>query len=213
MEDPDMAQTNKVLDGIIRGRRSCRVFTAEVPSKDLVTQVLDAGMHGPFAALAVAGRADFRRFFVIEGGGEAMGRLREIVRRHMLEATARMEEQAAQDAVFAAPTAAFRAVLKRATFPQCPWLVLVAELNGFPDVAPQSLAHCLQNMWLKATALGMGVQLLSVFEMMSENEELLALLGLTPGAYSLLGCAIGYPAAPLGLSERPDTAAATTWLR
>jgi len=48
--------------------------------------------------------------------------------------------------------------------------------------------------------------------MMAGNEALLDLLGLKPGEYSLLGCALGYPAAPLGPSERPDTAAATTWL-
>ncbi|MGD0953085.1 MAG: hypothetical protein ABR985_11955 [Methanotrichaceae archaeon] len=34
--------------------------------------------------------------------------------------------------------------------------MVVAERKSFPPVEQQSLAHCLQNMWLKATALGLG---------------------------------------------------------
>lgn len=35
-----------------------------------------------------------------------------------------------------------------------PYFIIVAEKEGFPPVAQLSLAHRLENMWLKATTLG-----------------------------------------------------------
>ncbi len=42
-----------------------------------------------------------------------------------------------------------------------PYFIVGAEKKGFPAVEQQFLAHCLENMWLKATALGLGFQLVS----------------------------------------------------
>lgn len=42
-----------------------------------------------------------------------------------------------------------------------PEFIVVAEKKGFPEVEQQSLAHCLENMWLKANALDLGFQLVS----------------------------------------------------
>ena len=39
-----------------------------------------------------------------------------------------------------------------------PYYIVVAERKGYPPVELQSLAHCMENMWLKATALGLGFQ-------------------------------------------------------
>lgn len=35
------------------------------------------------------------------------------------------------------------------------YFIVVAERKGFPPVEQQALAHCLENMWLKATAPGL----------------------------------------------------------
>ena len=206
------AATNVALDQIIRARRSCRQFAEETPPRELIADVLAAGMYAPYAALAVAGRPDFRRFFVIDGRGEPMGQVRGLVEAYGRVAAEGLALKGAQDPAFAAQVAPLLERLRVATLPKCPWLVIAAELNGFPPVAPLSLAHVVQNMWLKATALGLGLQLLSVFDSLGAYEGLPDLLGLKSGAYSLVGCAIGYPAQPLPPAVRPDPAGATLWM-
>jgi nitroreductase len=203
---------NAALDGIIRRRRSCRQFAEDVPPREAIADVIAAGMYAPYAALAIAGRPDFRRFFAIDGYGETMGEVRAMVETYGRVAAEGLALKGAKDPAFAAVVAPLIERLRVATLPKCPWLVIAAELNGFPPVASQSLAHVVQNMWLKSTALGLGLQLLSVFESMGKNEALLGLLGLAPGAYSLVGCALGYPAQPLPPAVRPDPAAATVWM-
>ena len=42
-----------------------------------------------------------------------------------------------------------------------PYFIVVAERRGFPEIEQQSLAYCLENMWLKATVLNLGFQLVS----------------------------------------------------
>jgi nitroreductase len=93
-----------------------------------------------------------------------------------------------------------------------PYYVVVAERRGFPPVEQQSLAHCLENMWLKATALELGFQIVSATAQMSVNPEFCNLLGILPGEWELMGCAIGYPADELGPSIRPPVDDVTRWL-
>jgi len=62
-----------------------------------------------------------------------------------------------------------------------PYFIIVAEKKGFSMVEQQSLAHCLENMWLKATALGLGFQLVSATAQMDDNPEFCALLGINSG--------------------------------
>jgi nitroreductase len=89
---------------------------------------------------------------------------------------------------------------------------VVAERRGYPPVELQSLAHCLENMWLKATALGLGFQLVSVTSQMSSDPAFCAILGLPSGAWELMGCAVGYPADELSPSIRPPVEDVTVWL-
>jgi nitroreductase len=93
-----------------------------------------------------------------------------------------------------------------------PYFIVVAEKKGFPAVEQQSLAHCLENMWLKATALGLGFQLVSATAQMDDNPEFSALLGINPGEWTLNGCAIGYSAEELTSSVRPPVEEVTSWL-
>ncbi|MCX6583261.1 MAG: nitroreductase family protein [Candidatus Aminicenantes bacterium] len=61
-------------------------------------------------------------------------------------------------------------------------------------VAAQSLSFCLQNMWLKATSLGIGFQLVSAAMQMDSDPDFCKLLSIPCGEYALDGCALGYPA-------------------
>lgn len=70
-----------------------------------------------------------------------------------------------------------------------PYFIVVAEKKGFPAVEQQSLAHCLENMWLKATALDLGFQLVSATAQMADNPSFCEILGIYPGEWALNGCA------------------------
>ena len=77
-------------------------------------------------------------------------------------------------------------------FESAPYFVVAAEKKGIPPAELQSLAHVMENMWLKATALGMGFRLISAVSQQSDNPEFCKLLGLTQGEFALVGCALGY---------------------
>jgi nitroreductase len=74
-----------------------------------------------------------------------------------------------------------------------PYYIIVAEKRGTPPVEQQSLAHCLQNMWLKTTELGLGFHLVSMTTEMAKNKEFSELLNISSQEYGINGCAIGYP--------------------
>ena len=93
-----------------------------------------------------------------------------------------------------------------------PYYIVVAEKKGFPPVEQQSLAHCLENMWLKATALELGFQLVSITSQMSGNAEFCRILGIPAGEWELAGCAVGYPKDELSPAIRPAVEDVTTWL-
>ena len=59
-------QTNELLDEVIKSRRSVRSFKKQLPPKENIEDILNAGMLAPFAAQAVGEIKDFRRFFVFE---------------------------------------------------------------------------------------------------------------------------------------------------
>ena len=79
-------------------------------------------------------------------------------------------------------------------FLDAPCFIIIAEQKGIPPVEKQSLAHAMQNMWLKATALGLGFRLISMIENLSESKEFNALLGLPYGKFAFNGCFVGFSA-------------------
>jgi nitroreductase len=70
----------------------------------------------------------------------------------------------------------------------------------------------MENMWLKATALELGFQLVSITSEMPQNPEFCPILGINPGEWELMGCAIGYPQEMLSPSIRPLVEDVTQWL-
>jgi nitroreductase len=93
-----------------------------------------------------------------------------------------------------------------------PYLIVVAERRGVPPVEFESLAHCLENMWLKATALGLGFQLLSITKMLSQNRQFFEMVDLEFGAFLLNGCVIGYPQQPPAEKRLFPINEVTKWL-
>ena len=76
----------------------------------------------------------------------------------------------------------------------------------------QSIAHAMQNMWLMATALGLGMQLVSVTSMMADDRAFFHILGLPVSEYALNGCAIGAPTQVPAARSLPDLGSVVRWL-
>ena len=211
-------QANAALDGIIMARRTNRAFAKEPQPRAAIEQIIHAGLWAPYAAVAVGGRADFRRFFVFAQGTQAMAEAARLVQ---LRARSFLESMKSAVGTGPAGSGAAPAYLGRIkalaenghpSLKTAPYFIVLAEYQGIPASGLQSLAHALENMWLKATALGLAFQLISITERMAEDEAFVQLLGLPFGSYVLDGCAIGYPAAAPPDAKRVDAAAVTRWL-
>ena len=214
---PFTRQDNAILDRILESRRSVRSFAPDIPPKEDITRIIRAGLLAPYAAQAVAGQ-DFRRFFVLQEGTSKLAHVAALGKRQ----AKRMAEQL-RDELAANPSLEDKAkgFLKRLEqlaemgvpgIGSAPYYIVVAERRGIPPAEQQSLAHCLENMWLKATALGLGFQLVSVTAQLGQDTEFCSLLGIPHGAFGTNGCAIGYPAKRLPPAERPDAREVTKWI-
>jgi nitroreductase len=213
-------QRNMYLDQILGERRSTRGFTDEFPTEDHIHRILHAGLLAPYAAAAVGTSHDyFRRFFVMGRGSKAMKTVTPLVFAQVQRMADGLEKEMAQNPLLREKADSFARRLamirKMGAVPgvgTAPYYIVVAERRGFPPIGLQSLAHCMENMWLKTTALGLGFQLVSATSQMSENPDFCAVLGINPGAWDLMGCAVGYPSDELSPSIRPPVEDVTRWL-
>ena len=200
------------LDVIIRARHSVRTFSSTPPSQEAIEAIIQAGLLAPFGALAVAGNPDFRKVFVIRNSSAAMAAASDILKNRMAKLADELEKK-----VGPAP---FVQNLKRvgqqgvSGVGNAPYYVVVGEKKGMPPVAAQSLSYCLQNMWLRATSLRIGLQLVSATMQMESDPDFCRLLHIPCGEYALDGCALGYPAdnyqpPPI---EYPSLTKSVSWL-
>jgi len=216
MNDFNHEQKNAILDGIILERRTHRRFKEEIPSDDLIMDIIHAGLHAPFAGAAVGNEKDFRRFFIIRKNSETMSSLKPLIFGEILRIDHILEKNEQIRAQATGFMNRLEMIKKMGFVPgvgTAPFYIVIAEKKGFPPVEQESLAHCLENMWLKATALGLGFQLVSITAQMADNVEFCRILGLQSGKWGLMGCAIGYPVEKLSPSTRPSVKDVTTWLR
>ena len=209
----------KELDTVIKTRRSVRVFKDKIPSRESIEEILNAGMLAPYAAQAVGTNEIFRRFFVFENGTESMETAENLMRKKAEEGLNHFKS-VIKDQPFIKPKVepfmkklqmfVDNGVLGVGT---APYFIMVAELRGIPPVEQESIAHCMENMWLKATCMGLGFHLVSLTSQMSDDEDFLKLMNLPRGQYGLNGCAVGYPAEKMHDASRPDTKMVTKWIK
>ncbi len=200
------------LDVIIKSRRSVRVFSPTPPSREAIEAIIQAGLLAPFASLAVAGKPDFRKVVVIRGPSSVMDAAGDILKNKMARFADELEKK-----VGPVP---FIQNLKRIGqqgvpgVGNAPYYIIVGERKGMPPVAPHSLCYCLQNMWLKATSLSIGLQLVSATMQMDSDPDFCRLLDIPCGEYALDGCALGYPADSYQPSfvEYPTLGKSVKWL-
>jgi nitroreductase len=213
-------QKNMYLDQILADRRSYRMFRQEVPEVDDIRRILHAGLLAPYAAAAVGGSKDyFRRFFVMQKGSLSLNAVIPLVMEQVNVMAQGLNVEMEKNPPLRKKAVMFvqrlEMIRKAGRVPgvgNAPYYIVVAERKGFPPVEQQSLAHCLENMWLKATALELGFQLVSITSQLSGNAEFCKLLGIPMGEWELMGCAVGYPADELSPSIRPPVEDVTRWL-
>lgn len=220
MCDDIFDQKNRYLDQILADRRSYRVFRPESPEEDAIRRILHAGLLAPYAAAAVGGSKDyFRRFFVMKRGSASLNAAVPLFMEQANVMAQGLEKEMETNPVLRKNAVSFvqrlGMIRKMGRVPgvgNAPYFIIVAERRGFPPVELQSLAHCLENMWLKATALELGFQIVSLTSQMSGDPEFCRLLGIPIGEWELMGCAVGYPADELSPSIRPPVEDVTRWL-
>ena len=204
-------EKNRILDEIIVNRRTIREFESDVPPKESIEEILQAGLQAPFAAIAVIGEKYFRRFYILKQG-EKMDKIAEIMQKRVKII---LDNLSGQDNIIP-KSEEFLKILKDIVDHgfnfRPPYLIIIAEKEGFPPVAQLSLAHCLENMWLKATALGLGFRLVSILSELSKEPEFCQLIGIEPGEYALNGCAVGYSKIIPPKVERPLLNEITSWI-
>jgi nitroreductase len=214
---PTDIQCNQIIDQVIESRRSIRKFKLESPPKELIEQVLQAGLLAPYSGIGIT-RKDFRRFIVILRESKATAQVAAILKRTAKSSRKQLEAQMKQDQftkTHAGPFLARLKIMGEQGIPnigKAPYYIVVAEQRGIPSVEQRSLAHCLQNMWLKASALGLGLQILSITAQLDNDKEFCDLIKIPIGEFALDGCLIGYPDMKPSLPKRPELSQVTQWL-
>lgn len=196
MNNLDKDNVNEVLDMLLRTRRSIRSFTKEVPPKELVEEIIEAGRLAPYAILAVAKQTDFRHFFVISNNSLQMDKIKTILGDVIKSEISTHEKEAKNNMTLQSFISSLKMQVEKGALGVgiAPYLVIVAERRGIPAIEQKSLSHVMQNMWLKASALGLGFELVSAIGRLSNNKDFCDILGIPAGEYGFDACAIGFPA-------------------
>ena len=193
------AETNRVLDQVLKERRSVRVFKNEIPPREDIEQIIKAGILAPYAGLAGVGLKEMRRFAVLVKNTDTMARVNAIMAARMKSSAKKLKVLSYIVPYLRKNAKKFLKVVENAgadglpAFKTAPYFIVVGERKGFPPVEKQSLAYVMENMWLKATALGLGFQLVSATQIMAKDREFMDIVGIPYGEFEIDGCAIGYP--------------------
>ena len=191
-------EDNQVLDRILNARKTCRAFAENVPTDDEIKEVIQAGCIAPYASIDAKAVTPFRHFFVIKKDDPKMEQIDAFIRQQsQVDLDARIKEEET-DPFLKENGEGVKKLWKHvaecgeSTFPNPPCLIIAAEWRGARRAEHQSLAHMMQNMWIKATALNLDFQIISVTENMVNNQDFCDMLGLPVGRYGILACVLGY---------------------
>lgn len=227
----------RILQQIMTERRTIRAFDPQPPETSQVEQVLSAGQMAPFANFGTQA-GEVRHFYVFPAGSSAREQIEQAF--HTASAQAERNFQPGvsrwwlrlKEGLFFKKNYSprsmeqLRLMLEQASrssghfnnLSNAPLLILVAEQRRGPGLAQwldrQSLAHCMQNMWLMATALDLAFQPLSPLALLAEDERVCALLSLAPGQYALDGFLLGLPSGEARMTrELPFQPEQITWFK
>ena len=207
IEDPDgywieiipARGTPRDLDTALVQRQTVRVFSDAAPEKDKLAQLIEAGRLAPFAGLVQRDCERFRHFFVISRESEMMPKLQTLVQLGRKAEAERMAREGL-DKRFPESMAMLRALGERPAedLLVAPYLIVVAERGGVPQREKVVLGYVLENMWLKAAQLGLGLKVCSGVADIADTAALARLFGLDENeTYAFDAVSAGYPKEPL----------------
>ena len=202
---------NRSLDEIMKARRICRKFSDRVPSKEDVAAVVEAGRLAPYASISSGDVDVFRHFYVMFKDHPLLDKIEALIRSQSAADVDWLKKEMDADPFLKEYGAGLEKMWTNVAehglpvFPNPPCLIIIAEWRGARRAERQSLAHTIQNMWLKATALNLDFNLISPIESMWDNQEFCDLFGLPAGRYGFHGCIVGYREAEK-LSSKPISA-------
>ncbi len=194
-------QDNQSFDRILQARRICRGFTDQVPSKEDIEAVVEAGRLAPYASISAGDVDVFRHFYVFMKGHPMMETIDRLIREQSQIDVEGLRKEMEEDAFLQEYGKGLENMWSHVAeaglpvFPDPPCLIILAEWRGARRAERQSLAHTIENMWLKATALNLDFNMISPIESMVDNEEFCSLFDLSVGKYGFHGCIIGYKSA------------------
>jgi nitroreductase len=195
MPDP---QHIAALEQIIRSRRSIRSFSGHVP-EEVLRKIVESAVYAPYAAGTGIPLAEIRKVFIFRQDSAAIAQAQEIIARQLRKAAFGISIMVRLLPFLSRKMGFFARQIKNTAENGIPGLrqgsfyIVVAEKKGFPAVEQQALAHVMQNIWLTATAHGVGFQLLSLTGSLAKNRQFMDLLGLPPKQWALAGCLVGMP--------------------
>lgn len=207
---------NLVIDRLLQARWTCRSFTDRVPAREDVEAVLEAGRIAPYASISSRDVTPFRHFFVMFKGDPRYPVIERLIKEQSAVDLENVRKEAQSDAFLAEHLDGLDHLWSNVAangvpvFPDPPCLIIAAEWRGARRAERQSLAHMIQNMWIKATALNLDFNLLSVIESMVDNREFCELFDLPVGLYGFHGCVLGYHAG--GIRTPHPASAQIHWL-
>lgn len=189
---------NRSLDSIMKTRRICRKFNDKVPCKEDVEAVVEAGRMAPYASISSGDVDVFRHFYIIFKDNPLLDKIEQLIKDQTVIDLTILREEMVEDEFLRTYGTGLEKMWSNVAenglpvFPNPPCLIVLAEWRGARRAERQSLAHTIQNMWLKATALNLDFNMISPLESMWDNEEFCDLFGLPVGKYGFHGCIIGY---------------------
>ncbi len=214
-----MTNTNKSIEQIIKSRRSVRNFSTEIPPTEDLIKIIESAVYAPYGGATGIPLDELRKIFIFKQGSESMKAAKGIFLSQMRKNTKKLnlllkllpflkpKMQTFANKVSGLAKSGSPALNNAAYF------IVLAEKKGFPSIEKQSMAHAFENMWLIATDLGLGFQLLSAINTLSDNKDFLKLLNLKKDEYALDGCVIGYPKSNTEKTKEFDVKKFVTWMK
>ena len=216
-----MAETKKVsktFEQVIKTRRSVRNFTTEIPNIENVNEIIKSAIYAPYGSATGIALTKIRKIYVFKQNTENMKKAREIMHTQLKHNSRKLNIIISLLPFLKKKMKPFADRVKSISekgvpsLKIAPYFIIIAEKKGFPAVEKQSIAHALENMWLTATSLGLGFQLISAVGTLSGNKEFLELLNLPKDQYAIEGCVIGYPVSNPTEIREFELSSYVTWL-
>jgi len=179
-------EDNLIFDRIIEKRSTCRSFTEQIPSKEDIEKIIEAGKLAPYASIDAKAVDVFRHFYVIFHDDPRMDVIDRLIKEQSaIDLNRRLEEKKTDPFL-------------QENGERVEKLWENVAKNGestFPN------PPCM-NMWLKATALNLDFQIISVIENMVDNQEFCDMFHLPVGMYGFHACVVGYAKSSTGRNAR-----------